>query len=306
MSETLPIKASTQDHLDIDDIVDDLVIQKNGTVTLILQTTALNFGLLSETEQDTVIYSYAALLNSLTFPIQIVIRSRRSDISSYLEKLNQAERTQTNKDLQQQITKYKEFIVSTVVKNEVLEKKFYLIIPFSLYQLGAKGTLVSFSKKKKGTTYSKTYLLEQADNELYPKRDHLIKQLARIGLSANQLTNHELIELYYDIYNPTAVGLQKVAAEAGSYTTPIIEPSIAKGKPTPQAQIPLSPQPQVQTSPPQPQIQNQPQPQPAIPGTQASKNPTQVLGELQTAVSRANQLVQKRSPLSDKSQEGQS
>ena len=78
------IKASTQEHLDIYTIKDHLVFCKDGSVALVLQTTAINFGLLSDEEQDATIYSYAALINSLSFPIQILIRSQRKDVSEYI------------------------------------------------------------------------------------------------------------------------------------------------------------------------------------------------------------------------------
>jgi len=315
MAKNLPVKASTQDHLDIEDIIDNLVLQKDGTVALILETTALNFGLLSEPEQDAVIYSYAALLNSLTFPVQILIRSKKSDISDYLEKLNEAERAQTNRDLQSQIKNYREFIAATVQKNEVLEKKFYLIIPFSILQVGAKGTMVSFSKKQKGAFFSKKYILEQAKNELVPKRDHLLKQLSRIGLKSHQLENHELIELLYDIYNPQEVGLQKITQEAGSYTAPIVGPSIVGQdevqKPPVVTQPEVIEQPiadetitqptlPVQTVPPAPELQTQPIAEPASIPQESVAQPAQnqnqkiVLDELQAAVAKANSLLAKQ------------
>ena len=77
MTSSAPIKASTQDHLDIEDVRDNLALLRDGSACLILQTTAVNFSLLSESEQDATIYAYAGLLNSLTFPIQIIIRSQK-------------------------------------------------------------------------------------------------------------------------------------------------------------------------------------------------------------------------------------
>ena len=85
-----PVRATSQEHLDIEDIRDDLVIMKDGGAVLVITTTAINFGLLSEREQDATIYAYAALLNSLTFPIQILIRSQKKDITGYLRLLDQA------------------------------------------------------------------------------------------------------------------------------------------------------------------------------------------------------------------------
>ena len=85
------ITASTQEHLDILEIRDGLVVLKNGSVSAVIETTAVNFDLLSEIEQDAIIAAFSMLLNSITFPIQIVLRSKKLDISKYLEKIHRVE-----------------------------------------------------------------------------------------------------------------------------------------------------------------------------------------------------------------------
>src|SRR3989344_2331718 len=198
MAAYAKIKASTQDHLDLEDITEDLIILKTGWVALVLTTTAINFDILSEAEQDATIYAYGALLNSLSFPMEILIRSKKADITSYFQSLTEAERNQVNPDLKRQIQKYQDFIQSTVQQKTVLDKKFYLIITFSPLELGLKAVGTRRPTKAK----SKAALIADAKIALTPKRDHLIKQLARLGLLARQLTTQELIELFYDIYNP--------------------------------------------------------------------------------------------------------
>lgn len=240
---TKAITASTQEHLSIEDIVDDIVVLKDGSAALIIQTTAVNFGLLSEREQDATIFAYAALLNSLSYPVQILIRSKRTDISSYLEQLDESFKKQTNPSLKSQIGKYIDFVKTTVQKGRVLDKKFYLVIPFSFLELGPGKALGTLAKRKKGLAYPKDYLVEQAKINLYPKKDNLLKQLTRLGLTGRVLSQPELVELFFDIYNPQAVGAQKITAEAVSYTGPIVEPAIAE---------PASDQTQA-TTPPQPQ-----------------------------------------------------
>ena len=197
-----PIKASTQDHLDIEDIRDNIVILKDGSACLLLQTAAVNFSLLSEGEQDAIIYAYAGLLNSLTFPIQIVIKSQKKDINSYLALLSSQKQKIKNQLLKTQLEKYYEFIQKTVQENDVLDKKFYLVIPFSSLELGIASTLGSQVKKKPGLPFDKEHILHKAKTALIPKRDHLIKQLTRLGLKTKQLTTPELIKLFYQYYNP--------------------------------------------------------------------------------------------------------
>jgi len=229
MSKSLPVRGSTQQAIPIEDIQDDLVILKDGSVCLVIQTTALNFGLLSESEQQATIYAYAALLNSLTFPIQILIRSQRKDISAYLELLNKAENKQTSPLLKNQINKYRKFVEETVKKNNVLDKRFYIVISFSSFELGVKQAMgSSLLPKKAKLPFSKEYILKRAKVALYPKKDHMIRQFTRIGLSGYQLTTHELISLFYEIFNPDIAQNQKVAIGA-EYTAPIVQPIIKIG-----------------------------------------------------------------------------
>ena len=172
-------KASTQEHLDIEDIQEDLVILKSGWISMVLSTSSVNFDLLSETEQDTTIYAYAAFLNSLTFPLQVLIRSKKADISSYFAHLEDAEASQLNPDIKAQIKKYKEFISSIVSEKTVLDKEFYLIINFSPLEMGFRGLAKASAANSKNTKQ----LLSGAKASLAPKRDHIIKQMGRIGLN---------------------------------------------------------------------------------------------------------------------------
>jgi len=238
------IKSSTQQHLDFDDMTDDLIIFKTGWVGLVMSTTAVNFDLLSEAEQDATIYAYGAFLNSLTFPVQILIRSKKADITAYFNNLAEAEKAQVNPDLKRQVGKYRDFIQSIVQQKTVLDKKFYLIITFSPLELGFKG----LGRKNVGKTKSKRQLVEDAKIALSPKRDHIIKQMARLGLTARQLTTQELIELFYDIYNPAPTGTQRVILDSASYTVPIVEPAVEVPTPAPIPSVGPASNPDLQSS----------------------------------------------------------
>ncbi len=172
---------TTQKHLFIEDIKDNIVFLKDNSSALILQTQALNFGLLSQEEQIAIIFSFGQLLNSLSFSIQIVIRSKRLDISSYLMVLDKALNMQKNPLLARLTADYRQFVQTTIKEQEVLDKSFYIVIPLSYLEGGAK----------------------KAKIILEPRRDQLIRQLNRVGLKATQLNNEKLIKLFFDIYNPS-------------------------------------------------------------------------------------------------------
>jgi hypothetical protein len=130
------ISGTTQEFTEITDIRNDLVIMKDSSAVLVIRVSAVNFGLLSEREQEAIIYAYAGFLNSLNFSVQIVIRSQKKDISSYVAKLEAEKQKQSNPLLSAQIDTYKNFILQTVKENKVLDKKFYIVIPFSSLELG--------------------------------------------------------------------------------------------------------------------------------------------------------------------------
>ncbi|MBI2029008.1 hypothetical protein HYT02_01185 [Candidatus Gottesmanbacteria bacterium] len=202
--------ASTQYFTQIEDISDDLVILTNGGAALVVETSAVNFELLSEEEQEAIIYSYNAFLNSLSFPIQVEILSRQMDVSAYLNYIaKQQEKTQ-NTRFKIQLEKYHSFISGIVKENRVLEKKFFMIIPFSPLELGIKGGFSLFGPKKSGLPFSKNYILTRAKTALIPKRDHLIRQLGRLGIKGTQLTTGALIELFYELFNSSQEDVQKV------------------------------------------------------------------------------------------------
>ena len=227
-----PKQVSTQEHLDILDIQGDLVLLKSGGAALVFETTSVNFDLLSEREQDAMIGAYSSMLNSLSFQVQIVVRSRKLDLSNYLKWVDEQAQTtaaQANPYLKDKISSYKEFVVSLVQKGEVLDKRFYFVIPYfagvSLSTPGFIDTLLG-RKKSSGPRINKAAILSQAKTDLEPKRDHVVKQLERLGIKARQLTTPELIELFYEIYNPDQARVQHIAGGAGNYTSPLVEPAV--------------------------------------------------------------------------------
>lgn len=198
-----PLTSSSQDFVPIADIVEDIVLYKDGGAALVMESTSLNFSLLSEKEQAAVIYAYAALLNSLSFAIQIVVRSQRKDITNYLNYLDKAKEKISNPKLLNVMAQYRQFITESVKKKNVLGKKFYIVLPFSFLELGVGKSIASSVKRGNTLPYPKSYVLKKAKITLYPRRDHLMRQVNRLGIKLRQLTTEELIKLYWEIYNPT-------------------------------------------------------------------------------------------------------
>lgn len=205
---TSPVKSTTQNFIEIEDVKDDILLFKDSAAAIVIEVGAVNFWLLSTEEQSSMIYSYAGLLNSLSFPVQILILSKKMDISSYVEYLDRKIYKQRDELIKTRLTSYKEFIKAIVKKNTVLEKRFFLVMPFSPLELGVSGV------NTKGL--NKEYVISRAKTSLYPKRDHILRLLAKIGLRATVLQKQELTELFYNLYNPSATG--RLLGPIESYT----------------------------------------------------------------------------------------
>jgi len=201
---TAPVKSTTQEFIEIRKIDEDVVLLKDGACCMVIETSAINFSLLSEEEQNSLVYAFGSLLNSLSFAIQIVISSSRMDISDYLSYLEKSLAKQSQAAIRDWLVKYIEFIKGIVTQNTVLKKRFFIIIPFSPLEMGVKGAST--------TGYSSDYILQRGKTALYPKKDHILRLLARVGLRSQVLNKTELVNFYYNLYNPSSTGADLVDA----------------------------------------------------------------------------------------------
>ena len=226
------IKATTQNHLDFEDIRDNFVVLKSGEVAAVISTTAVNFGLLSEIEQDALIAAFSMLLNSISYPIQIVIRSKRVDISKYLNKIAEVERTITEPVLKKQAQSYRKFVQEIIKVNNVLDKKFYVVIPSGGAEFKEMGSSPfdwagrMFGAHNKRVKVNIDQAIARAKPDLLPKIEHIIGEFTRLGIKARQISTQELVELYFEIYNPTTAQVQRVRTDIDDYKTAIVEPAI--------------------------------------------------------------------------------
>lgn len=219
------IRSTAQQYVDIHDITSDLLIMRDGSVSLILQVNAINFGLLSEPEQDAIIYAYAALINSLSFPIEIVVKSQPKDVSRYLEYVDDQLSQATSELRQRQIAQYRQFVANLITEQNVLDKTFFVVLPLTALELGLIDSLNPVNKvanKDKEAEFDKYALIEKAKNVLIPRRDHMMSQFGRIGLIARQLNTKEIIHLFYTAYNVEAAEGVRVA-DSREYTATVIQ-----------------------------------------------------------------------------------
>jgi hypothetical protein len=203
---------STQDILEIAGIQDNMVILKNGTVRAVLMVSSINFALKNQDEQEGIISAFYSFLNSIDYPLQIVIQSRALDVDQYLDKLDKIGKQQTNELLRIQTIDYTQFIKELLELQSIMSKKFFVIVPYSMVEGKKKGF---FDKTGDLFTAQKVLKLKKKEYEEY--RDQLFRRVGQIrsglegmSLQSAQLDTSSLIELYYNSYNPEVSKREKL------------------------------------------------------------------------------------------------
>ncbi len=210
-------EAPTQKLLEIEQIREGVVILRNKSLRGVIMTSSLNFALKSEDEQNAIIYQFQNFLNSLDFPIEIVVQSRRLNITGYLEKLKELELQQENELLKFQTAEYRQFIKDLIAGGGIMSKSFFVVVPFALIKIpGAQATKGLF-KKRKGPALSEDHF-QRVKSQLWQRMEFVSLGLRRCGLQCIPLNTSELIELYWSLYHPEE-------AEVGYY--PEIPPELA-------------------------------------------------------------------------------
>jgi len=206
-------KTPTQQYIDIAEIHDDVVIMKDNTLVAVLLVASINFDLKSAEEQNAIIQGYISFINSLSFPVQIVIQSRRLNIASYLEKLELKEKEQTNELLKIQIKEYSQYIKELVELGDIMSKKFYVVVPYNPQEglkkegLVAK-TLNSFKAVQIVSMRKEKFMKYKM--ELNRRVETVQSGLNSMMVNSQQLDTQSLIELFYNTYNPDISEQQKM------------------------------------------------------------------------------------------------
>jgi len=204
---------STQENIAIAGIKDGIAILKNGEYRLILSVGAVNFDLKSEQEQNALVFQYQSFLNSLHFPIQICIQSKKLDLSPYLSKVKGLAQKQNNELLRIQTEDYAEFVAQLINMANIMKKTFYVVLGYVPINVGQGGIFGKLFKKSDTSSVkvSEDAFLEHG-KELRQRAESIASGLASMGLHCKQLTTQEVIELFYNVYNPEVAGKERLVS----------------------------------------------------------------------------------------------
>jgi type IV secretory pathway VirB4 component len=212
------------DLVDIKEIKQNTVTVKDGSFRQVIMVGGVNFALKSEMERNILTQGYQTFLNSIDFPLQILIHSRKVNIDKYIETLAARKEIEQSPILQNQIDEYSKFVQGFVEKNAIMEKVFLVVVSFYPVSAlpGAKsasGIMAMFGGKKKTPAAETAQRAEDADKlfgenlaQLGQRTGQVVSGLLNIGLEATILEDEQLIELFYNFYNPQTVERKKAPA----------------------------------------------------------------------------------------------
>ena len=189
---------STQDFLEFDQLKEGIVILKNKGLRMILMVSSVNFSLKSTEEQNAVIYQFQNFLNSLDFTAQILVQSRRLNMTGYLEKLDKIEENEVNELMKVQINEYRNFVAQIIKGGSIMQKTFYVVVPFSITEIWTK------QGKKGGKLPQLTEdMFQRAKAQILQRAEFVILGLGSSGLDAVPLNNTEISEFLWGLHHPT-------------------------------------------------------------------------------------------------------
>ncbi len=197
---------STKELVGIADIVDNIVILKNGSLRTVIEVSSINFELRSEGEQVAILQNFQRFLNSTDFPLQIVVNSRKLDIEDYVKLVDKSVESLTSELLKIQAAEYSKFIKELADLSNIMSKKFYIVVPFYVFETPSKtGITESIKSILKPSSVAKQLTPEQLEtyrNQLLQRVELVFDGLVGLGLKTRLLEGSELMNLYYGLYNP--------------------------------------------------------------------------------------------------------
>ncbi len=202
----------TQRYLDIAEIKEDTVIMKDGTLRAVLLVSSINFSLKSIDEQNAIVQAYMQFLNGIDFPIQIVIQSRKMNIDNYLQQVRTHDQETQNELLKRQIKDYIAFIKQLVQLGDIMQKRFFVVVPLNPATSERKGFFQRMSEilTPGGAIRVSEERFKKEKFDLGLRVSQIQQGLSSMSLSAVQLDTQSLIELFYTVYNPELYDTQRL------------------------------------------------------------------------------------------------
>lgn len=204
---------STSDLIQIQELRDGVLVLKDGSLRAVVKVSAINFELRSSDEQQAILQQFASFLNSVDFPIQMIVHSRRFDISEYLGTIRTVSEQLTNELLKIQAGEYIRFVAELSDLANIMQKNFYVALPLTVVAPSeSKGILGGFKDLFKKSPAGQTLSPERLATykmQLQQRADLIIGGLSGMGLTGEMLGQDGLMKLFNEVYNPVVPASQQ-------------------------------------------------------------------------------------------------
>lgn len=201
-----------QQKIIIEEIKEDVIVLKGGDLRGVLMASSVNFALKSSEEQDSLIFKYQSFLNSLDFPIQILMLSRHLNIDGYLASIEQKKKEQTNELLRIQISEYLDFIKNIVQVGNIMDQSFFVVVPLARVEKKESGLMekLGLAQRPQGEQ-AKSF--DELKTQLWQRLEYVASGLNGMGIKSAPLKTEEITQLFYRLYNMGEKNLPQTPAK---------------------------------------------------------------------------------------------
>jgi hypothetical protein len=194
--------------------IEDGVVRLAGSLfRAVLEVSGASVGLDDDARRESLLAGYAAFLNGLSFPIQVLVRAVPVDLARYLAGIEDRARDEPAAELAALARDHVAFVQGLARQRTLLERRLYLVIPAQT--TGQRGWRPRLGRPAAEPAPDQA----AARRQLTFRCDEVTRQLARFGVAVRRLDDAELAQLYMACWAPERSRVQRVRQRLADYAT---------------------------------------------------------------------------------------
>jgi hypothetical protein len=194
-------------------IEDGVVRLASGEYRAVLEVAGTVGPLDDDLRQEAVLAGFAAFLNALSFPVQLVVRATPVDLGRYLATLEERAGQGLPGELAMLARDHASFVQGLARQRTLLERRAYVVIPAQAAPVDRWPSWLPARRRPADGPHR-----EAARRQLTFRCEEIGRQLARCGLVARRLGDLELAQLYLACWSPERARAQRFRQRLDDYT----------------------------------------------------------------------------------------
>ena len=203
-------------RVDLDGIAGGVVALTDGEYRAVLEVTGSSSALDDEARQEAALAGYAAFLNALNFPVQVLVRAVPVELGRYLAAIEERARRDLPGELAALAREHASFVQGLARRRTLLERRFYVVVPAQTTTARAG---LAWRPGRRGSGAGGPVAAEAAQRQLTFRCEEVTRQLMRCGLAARRLGDLELAQLFLACWSPERARSQRFRQRLDDYTT---------------------------------------------------------------------------------------